>query len=321
MNNWQSDYQAALAEVKQASKSKNTQLNYKKRWILFNRWLDHKGFELKDIQAEQIVQYLIEMANRKVNPLSLNTLILSRSAIIYYWKKNNLPGDPAHEKIVGEVLSGLTRLQGGLSPRKVKALRAENLKDILDLIGDKDDITSIRNASILSLGFSAALRRSEICNLQFEDIIEEKQGLSIILRKSKTDQEGAGQKIAVINGNNIKPVDRLNKWINKSKINEGYLFQSFTMGRQPRSGGKPSGNRIDDGEIAKIVKKYVKLIGLDPSEYSGHSLRAGFVTSAAANQARIDKIMEVTRHKNPATLMRYIRDENKFEDHAGNSFI
>ena len=74
-------------------------------------------------------------------------------------------------------------------------------------------------------------------------------------------------------------------------------------------------------DIPRIVKHYAALIGLNPKEIAGHSLRAGFVTSAAVHRARLDKIMAVTRHKNPSTVMGYIRDVDAFADHAGQSFL
>lgn len=74
-------------------------------------------------------------------------------------------------------------------------------------------------------------------------------------------------------------------------------------------------------DVARLVKRYVGAIGLDPADYSSHSLRAGFVTSAAAHGARLDKIMEVTRHSSPATVMRYIRHAEAFKDHAGEAFL
>ena len=74
-------------------------------------------------------------------------------------------------------------------------------------------------------------------------------------------------------------------------------------------------------DILRIVKYYAAQIGLDASEIAEHSLRTGFVTSAAAHHARLDKIMEVTRHRNPATVMKYIRDADAFSDHAGERFL
>ena len=74
-------------------------------------------------------------------------------------------------------------------------------------------------------------------------------------------------------------------------------------------------------DIGRLVKQYVRAIGVDPSDYSGHSLRAGFVTSAAVHGARLDKIMEITRHTSPRMVLRYIREAEAFEDHAGAAFL
>lgn len=74
-------------------------------------------------------------------------------------------------------------------------------------------------------------------------------------------------------------------------------------------------------DIPRIVKHYAGLIGLNPKDIAGHSLRAGFVTSAAVHHARLDKIMAVTRHRSPSTVMGYIRDADAFEDHAGQGFL
>ena len=180
----------------------------------------------------------------------------------------------------------------------------------------RGSLHGLRDDSILSLGFSAALRGSEIRNLMVKDLLNQcDKGVTVIIRRSKTDQEGRGQRIPIPEGNTIKPLEHLRRWLNFSKIEKGYLFQTLLKG------GIPSGKPVDSGEVARIIKLYTKRIGLNPNDYSGHSLRAGFVTSAAVHHARIDKIMEVTRHKSAESVMKYIRDEDSFSDHAGASFL
>ena len=107
----------------------------------------------------------------------------------------------------------------------------------------------------------------------------------------------------------------LSAWLDAAGISDGYVFQ--TMGK----GGVPTGRPVNPGEVARLVKRYAAKIGLDPADYSAYSLRAGFVTSAAAHRARLDKIVEVTRHRNPATVLGYIRDAECFADHAGVNFL
>ncbi|MGI9311021.1 MAG: tyrosine-type recombinase/integrase [bacterium] len=135
------------------------------------------------------------------------------------------------------------------------------------------------------------------------------------IRKSKTDQEGVGHKIAIVEGRRIRPISRLQTWLDAAGIESGYVFRSM------RRGGHLRGSRLHHSDIPRILKHYAARIGLDASEIAGHSLRAGFVTSAAAHRARLDKIMEITRHRNPATVMRYIRDANAFDNHAGERFL
>nr|WP_245394579.1 tyrosine-type recombinase/integrase [Isorropodon fossajaponicum symbiont] len=105
------------------------------------------------------------------------------------------------------------------------------------------------------------------------------------------------------------------KWLEVSKIENSYLFQSLFKG------GRLRGNKMHHSDIPRIVKHYSSLIGLDSSNISGHFLRAGFVTSAVAHGARLDKIMETTRHKSPQTVLYYMRDKDLFDDHAGVGFL
>jgi len=169
---------------------------------------------------------------------------------------------------------------------------------------------------MIALGFAAALRRSELCGLKVDDIdVIEKDRMIVTIRRSKTDQRGEGQSVAVPNGKAIRPISRLHKWLQTVGITQGYVFQTF------RRGGRPSGRALSHSEVPRLVKRYAARIGLDPRSYSGHSLRAGFVTSAAAHHARLDKIMEVTRHRNPTTVLKYIREATVFVDHAGAAFL
>ena len=174
---------------------------------------------------------------------------------------------------------------------------------------------------MIAIGFAGALRRSEICNLNVDDVefIEAKETddehMWLTVRHSKTDQQGRGQRIAILDGKSIRPIQRLRVWIKLSGITEGPLFQTMKRGGHLR--GKP----MHHSDIPRIVKHYAALIGLDSKDVAGHSLRAGFVTSAAVHHARLDKIMAITRHSTPATVMRYIRDADAFADHAGQGFL
>jgi len=299
-----------------ASQSENTKLAYQKCWCQFKNWCSDAGLNAIEATPDDVIRFFITISgfgqSSGNKTLALNTLRLYRTGLNDRWRQFGMTS-PASSNAVDKIFRGLARVLGD-TPRRVKALREYQILTMLRLCGD--GLHGLRDASVLSLGFSAALRRSELCNLRVEDV-EQKgdEGVLLHIRKSKTDRYAQGQKIAVLTGNTIKPIEHLSRWLQSSKIRDGYIFQTLERG------GHASGRPLDYGDIARIVKRYAQRIGLDPSEFSGHSLRAGFVTSAAANHARIDKIMEITRHKSADMVMKYIRDEESFVDHAGASFL
>ena len=310
-----------------ASMADNTRRAYAKGWQCFSEYCDRNDIASLEAAPEQVANFFIELATRK-SPrtgkyLSLGTLILYRSAIR---KRYEDAGDvsPTHHADVADVLKGLARIRG-TAQRQVNALREGHIAAMLEQCPN----TTIgrRDAAVLAIGFAAAMRRSELCCLKLGDIKRMKAdankdgaGIIIHIRRSKTDQSGTGQRIAVPEGKHIRPVSVLERWINAAGLagvghDQEPLFQTL------RRGGKRTGRPLHHSDIPRLVKHYVASIGLDPAEFSAHSLRAGFVTSAAAHHARLDKIMAITRHTNPATVMKYIRDADAFANHAGEGFL
>src|SRR5215218_4655178 len=165
------------------------------------------------------------------------------------------------------------------------------------------------------LGFSAALRRSELVALDVADLVPDRDGLRLMIRRSKTDQEGAGQEIAVPHGRHLKPVEAVRSWLRAAGITEGPVFRPVSRA------GTVRGARLTDQSIANIVKRYATAAGLDPAAFSGHSLRAGFVTTAAERNVELTRIMDVTRHRDVRTVTTYVRRANLFKGHAGASFL
>jgi integrase len=178
-----------------------------------------------------------------------------------------------------------------------------------------DTLIGRRDRAILLIGFAAALRRSELSELQLADLELHPDGLILHIRRSKTDQESAGAEIPVPRGGKLRPVEALEAWLGGAEITEGPVFRSI------RKGGRVSGNRLSGNAIAEIVKRYAGAAGLDPVLFSGHSLRAGFVTSALEHGADIFKVMDVTRHKRVETLKGYDRRAKAFRNHAGDGFL
>ena len=173
------------------------------------------------------------------------------------------------------------------------------------------DMKGLRDRAILLLGFAGAFRRSELVALDVTDLEFCDGGLRVHFRRSKTDQEGAGDTIAIVVGSVACPVKAVRAWLEASKVTTGPLLRPITKG------GRIGIGRLADTTVVRVVKASARRVGLDPKLFSGHSLRSGFLTSAAGRGASIFKMMDVSRHKSMDTLRGYVRDAELFRDHAG----
>ncbi len=300
----------------------NTRIAYAKGWASFTNYCHAERIpDPLSAPPDTVAKFLVHLATQPSPKsgavLSMGTVALYNSAISKQYADTGKISPTNHPR-VRATLKGLARLKG-TAPRRVKALREHQIQAMLDQCADTP--IGLRNGAIMALGFAGALRRSEICGLRVADVevITPPDGgprrMFITVRKSKTDQAGKGHRIAVPEGKAIRPIHRLRAWLSVSRIAHGPLFQTM------KRGGSVQGKPLHHSDIPRLVKHYATLIGLDPKEVSGHSLRAGFVTSAAVHHARLDKIMEITRHTNPSTVMKYIRDADSFKDHAGETFL
>ncbi len=322
----------AVTDALRRSLSPNTRSAYRAGWRRFADYCDANGKNPMAATPDDVAGFLVRMASRprspkattrKGAPLAMGTIRVALAAINRKYREQNRRS-PASDVRVSDVLRGLAR-RTDHGPRQVKALRAGEIARILaccdeQAVDGRRGLIAVRNAALVAVGFAAALRRSELCalrvaDIEFPSVSGEASGIFLHIRKSKTDQLGRGQRIAVPEGHLLRPVARLRRWLALSAIKHGPLFQSM------RRGGHLQGRHLHPTDVGRLVKRYASAIGLDPTDYSGHSLRAGFVTSAAAHRARLDKIMEVTRHTSARMVLRYIRQADAFEDHAGAAFL
>ena len=109
------------------------------------------------------------------------------------------------------------------------------------------------------------------------------------------------------------PVISMQNWLKISEINSGPLFRRFSKC------AKLTELRLTDQTVALIIKKYLQLAGIDSKNYSGHSLRSGFATSAAEAGAEERSIMAMTGHKSTEMVRRYIKEANVFKNNALNN--
>ena len=156
--------------------------------------------------------------------------------------------------------------------------------------------------ALVLLGFAGAFRRAETVGVDVADLDFNRDGLTVTLRRSKTDQEGQGRKIDIPYGSNPEtcPVRNLRTWLDETSIAGGAVFRSLNRH------GRVQPGQLAPIDVARIVKKLAKREGLDPAKYAGHSLRAGHATSAAASGASERSIMNQTGHKSVQMVLRYI---------------
>jgi integrase len=177
------------------------------------------------------------------------------------------------------------------------------------------DSAGCRDRALLLLGFAGALRRSELVGLDVADITEGTDGLTVLLRRSKTDQEGAGRTVGVPYGSNpvTCPVRAWRAWLEVSGIEEGPVFRS--VDRHGRIGV----TRLTAQAVALVLKRHAAGAGLDPGDVAGHSLRAGLATSAAEAGVPERVIAATTGHRGTAMLRRYIREGSLFRENAASA--
>jgi integrase len=257
------------------------------------------------VPASDVV--LADYLARHTGTLSVATLARRVASISKAHTAKGLP-NPVRSELVKSTLRGIRRAHGQ-SQRRARPLTKEDLFSVLATTGDgpKD----ARDRALLLIGFAGAFRRSELVAIDCTDIEPVKQGIVVHLRRSKTDQEGAGRKIGIPHGRTRWcPVTALNSWMERAGIEEGPVFRPVDRH------GKVNAQRLSSEGVSLVIKERVAAVGLDPGDYSGHSLRAGLATSAAAAGVSSWKIRQQTGHASDAMLARYIRDGEMFVDNA-----
>lgn len=239
--------------------------------------------------------------------------IARRAAAIRYAHRAAGMDDPTQHETVRRVLRGIRRTIGAKPEQKAPAT-ADVLTAMLSHA--PRTLTGLRDRALLALGFAGAFRRSELAALNVSDLTFVTDGLRVAIRRSKTDQEAQGQEIAIPHGRSLKPVEALRAWLDAAQITNGPVFRPVS-----RSGKVRGDVRLTADSIARVVKGYANAAGYDATEFSGHSLRAGFVTTAADYDVSESRIMDVTRHKDSRTVRAYIRRANLFKDSAGRHFL
>ena len=294
-----------------SSKSLNTIRAYKSDFKDFGLFCVQNGFNTLPSDHKIVSLYLTHLSTKEAKISTIKRRLVS-IGVIHKTKGHYL--DTKHPIII-ENLMGIKRRKG-IAQKGKKPLLINDLKLLIDIINQQkiEDIKKLRDKSIILIGFSGGFRRNEIVSLDVEDLEFVFEGLKITVRKSKTDQLGEGFTKGIPGFDNklYCPVTSVRRWLNVSKIKKGPLFRRFSKG------SKLSENRLTDQTVALIIKQYLDLAGINSSNYSGHSLRSGFATSAAEAGAEERSIMAMTGHKSTEMVRRYIKEANLFKNNALN---
>ena len=294
---------ASAIDLAQAEKAASTRKAYRTDFRLFKAWCDDKRVSALPAAAKTVAAYLAA----EVLTAKPSTLGRRLAAIRYAHRLAGFPL-PTDAEGVKATMRGIRRTFGSAKVRKAPAVAAKMLGMVAKA---PDKLAGMRDRALLLLGFAGAFRRSELVALDVADIEETEAGLRVTIRHSKTDQEGQGVTIAIARGDIACPVRALRDWLGAADIEAGPLFRPINKADRVAQA------RLTDRSVANIVKAYAERAGFEASTFSGHSLRSGFLTSAAANGASIFKMMDVSRHKSVETLRGYVRDAEIFKDHAG----
>jgi len=285
------------------SKAENTKRAYRNDWTQFSEWCAKNGLQELPAGPETLVYYITFLGKT----FKASSIKRKMTAISQRHETSGYPS-PTKTALVKGVWEGLQRSIGVKEEGK-EALWLDELRQIVQTL--PNTLIGIRNRALLVIGWAGALRRSELVGLNSEDVSKTRDGLILHLNRSKTDQKGEGQEVALPYGSNSLtcPVRSLEDWLAASGISEGPLFR-----RMDRHGNILG--RLTPQSVRLVVKQCCESAGIDSERYGAHSLRSGFCSTAAKAGKAEHQIMKQTRHKRSDSLQRYIKKANLFDDNA-----
>jgi len=288
-----------------ASTAASTASAYRSDWRHFTAWCDGQDLESLPAAPETVAHYMAVLAETH-KPATLTrraaSISVNHQAVGYE--------PPTRAAVVQNVLKGIRRTKS-TAPAAKAPLTVDDLR-VISRNHLPNGAKGTRDRALLLLGFAGAFRRSELVGIDREHVEFVPEGVVITLLRSKTDQEGAGRKVAVPYGHHPEtcPVRALTAWLAAAQITSGPVF------RRVDRHGNIGVARLTGKAVSLTVKHYMAAIGKDPAAYAGHSLRSGFATAAARGGASERAIMRQTGHKSEAMVRRYIRDGNLFRANA-----
>lgn len=286
------------------SKAKNTRRAYASQWRMFERWCCERGASPLPAEPAVLALYVTERENEGVK---VSTIDQAVAAIVFRHVRARLP-KPNDAPEVKDVLDGIRRKIGRRPRKQAAPLSPELLRRMARAA--PDNRAGARDKALSLVGFAGALRRQELVDLDVPDVTFTDEGLQLLIRKSKTDQEGRGIVLSVMRGADSEtcPVLALQAWLDASGITEGAIFRG--VHRSGRVGSK----RLDGRDVSTILQRAAQRAGIELANISGHSMRAGLGTTAAKQGKRLEVIQKHMRHKRLDQTLEYLRQAKAFDE-------
>jgi site-specific recombinase XerD len=292
------------------AKATNTRKAYRVDWDAFVLWCDTHGRSPMPATPETLVEYLEGLADTGAKVATIKRRLSSIS--VAHQMRGHEHDNPTRSGLVTTSMQGIRRTLGTAQTQKTPLVTAELARLVAACEQLSQPLAAARDRALVLIGCSGGFRRSELVALNVADITETANGLELTLHHSKTDQEGAGAVVAVPYGSHPHtcPVRSLHAWLGLSGISEGPIWREID-----RHGTLGAG-RLHADSVARIIKRACTLAGLDPAGYSGHSLRSGMATAAAAGGAPERAIMRQGRWTSRAMVDRYVRHGTLWQECA-----
>lgn len=305
---------------------------YQSDWRLFCAWCEESGYRSLPATPAIVAAFLTLLAERGfvpqtpqpsrggraavAKPLGRSTISRRLAAIVFAHRAAGID-PPTHQPDAARLDKAMRAIRRDKrddpSARKRPA-DGDVLRDMLRTITG-DDLRAYRDRALLAIGMAGAFRRSELVAITVARVSEDARGLMVRVPTSKTDQEGRGHSVAIPDGRRLEPVRHYRAWVDQARIAHGPVFRKLTpQGRLTEQAMSAQG-------VALIVKAAAHAAGYPPASFSGHSLRAGFLTEAGRQNANLFKMREHSRHASIDMVAEYVRDHERFREHAGEGFL
>jgi site-specific recombinase XerD len=288
------------------AKAAATRRAYEADWALFAGWCGERGIAPLPADPRAVAAFLADLERHGAKAATIRRKLSAISV------RHRIAGHDSPRKswLVAEAMEGIQREIGVGQVKKAPA-RTGDVRTMVATL-NTSRLIGARDRALLVLGFAGAFRRSELVAFDVGDLVERGDWLYAHVRRSKTDQKGEGAKVAMPWGGDplTCPVRSLRAWLSASGITEGPVFRPVTKG------GRLGDTRLSDRAVAKIVKRTAEAAGMNPDSYAGHSLRSGFITSAAENETLERHIMRHSRHNSVTVVRGYMDEADLTRDNA-----